>query len=351
MDLAVEVAARIGQVEITDLALDRQGGEIPFVDVQVGREFVDIEVAGARVEAERALGFLVLREQRRGHRPVVVEFDAERDAAAIGVDRVEVLLHEGPVVDRQVVGRIGVGQGVGPAFQRVVDIAAVADIIGHHADRDTFAERRVEEALDAAADTALAELVEIEIISGRELARIGFVGDQADRAGERTGAVERALRSRQRLDAGQVIGVDVEHRADRRDRDLVDIDADRRQRTAGQVDAAGRDATDRDVRLRRAVGLEADARQQLGIVVEIADLVLREGLGAQRLEADRYLLDALAALRRGDDDLAVIGGIGGGSLGESGARGDEAGRSEENGCDAADGMELSRFHRGPRYCY
>ena len=71
---------------------------------------------------------------------------------------------------------------------------------------------------------------------------LGLVGDDADRAGLARCAVQRALRAGEALDPGDVVDVDVERSADRRDRLLVEIRADRRQRARVVAVAARRDA-------------------------------------------------------------------------------------------------------------
>ena len=53
--------------------------------------------------------------------------------------------------------------------------------------------------------------------------------------------------------------------------------------------------------------LEADRRQLLGILLEVRDVELVEPLRADRLDADRDVLEILLALGRGDDDLGLVG--------------------------------------------
>ncbi len=97
----------------------------------------------------------------------------------------------------------------------------------------------------------------------------------------------------------------VEQRADRRHRDFVDIDAAGRQRAECQAIAARRDATEKQLALPRAERLERDAGQLFRIIVETRNLVLFEHGGAQRLKADRNVLDAFGAFLRGHDDFAA----------------------------------------------
>ena len=92
-------------------------------------------------------------------------------------------------------------------------------------------DRQVDHALELAADAAMRDGVELAVDAPVGDAELGLVGDDADRARFARGAVERALRARQALDARDVVDVDVERSADRRDRLLVEIGADLRQRT------------------------------------------------------------------------------------------------------------------------
>ena len=91
-------------------------------------------------------------------------------------------------------------------------------------------DRQVDHAFELAADAAVSDRVELAVDAPVGHAELGLVGDDADRARFARGAVERALRAGEALDPGDVVDVDVERSADRRDRLLVEIDADRRQR-------------------------------------------------------------------------------------------------------------------------
>ena len=140
-------------------------------------------------------------------------------------------------------------------------------------------------------------------------AQLGLVGDDADGARLARRAVKRALRPGEALDPGDVVDVDVERSADRRDRLLVEIEADRRQRAGVVAVAAGRNAAHVDGGEARRGGLEADRRKLLGIILEVRDVQLVEPPRADRLDADRHVLKVLLALLRGDDDLGVVGDL------------------------------------------
>ena len=94
------------------------------------------------------------------------------------------------------------------------------------------AQRNVDEAFGEIALVAVGDRVALEARSRRRSPTwIGLVGDDADRAGLRARAVQRALRARQRFDARDVVHVDVERALDRGDRLLVEILADAGLRT------------------------------------------------------------------------------------------------------------------------
>src|SRR5262249_19173846 len=70
--------------------------------------------------------------------------------------------------------------------------------------------------------------------------------------------------------------------------------------------AAGRHAAHVNDGKARRDGLEANRRQLLRIFLEVRNVQLIETAGADRLDADRNVLEIFLALRRGDDDLALI---------------------------------------------
>ena len=90
MDLPVEIGAGIGQVQIADLALDGQRGLGEAVVVAVREEMLDLEVADAsdRSRTSRALRWS-WPNRLAVDRPIVVEIDAQRGAAADHVDVVD----------------------------------------------------------------------------------------------------------------------------------------------------------------------------------------------------------------------------------------------------------------------
>src|SRR4051812_8567200 len=72
VDPSVEIRPGISDVESADPALDGERGLGEAVMVALGaEEMLDLEGAEARIVAERAVGMLVLAEQRGGHRPML----------------------------------------------------------------------------------------------------------------------------------------------------------------------------------------------------------------------------------------------------------------------------------------
>ena len=119
----------------------------------------------------------------------------------------------------------------------------------------------------------------------------------------------------ERFDPGDVVDVDVEVAADRRHRLLVEVDADRGQRARVVALAARGDAADVDHRLARVAAgvgrrLERHRGQLLDVAFEVGEVEVVEPLLAERGDADRHVLEILAALLRGDDDLAVAAVVG-----------------------------------------
>ena len=80
-------------------------------------------------------------------------------------------------------------------------------------------------AFDHFAKPAMLCLAAFQVIGGAKAAWVGLVGDDAYITRFGTGAVQRALRARQLLDARDIIDVDVEHTANGGNRDFVEIEA------------------------------------------------------------------------------------------------------------------------------
>ncbi len=197
---------------------------------------------------------------------------------------------------------------------------------GDQTDRRAVAHGQVEEAFGDMADAAVADAVELQPVAGGEAGGVGLVGDDAQRAGLRTGAVQRALRAGQRLDAVDVVDVDVQRALDGGDRLFVQVHAHAGQRAGVVAVAAAGHAAHVDLREARARGLVRHAGQVLHVVVEVGDVEVLQLFRPQHLDADRHFLQVLHALLRGHRDgvqggraaFALGGRRGGRVLGQGG---------------------------------
>ena len=317
--IALQIAAGEGDIEVADLALKREGRLPPLVRDRVGVVARGRQVAGdRRIDGEVAVRLGVLPHENRGDRPVVAEIDLERAARAVGVGVVEALLGEGRRGVAAGRCRVGVGQTnargrVSELVRDVVDEAAVVLGPPHQTDRGVGGERHVDKALGDVAALA-AHRVTLQVIAGLEAAEVRLVGDDAHRAGLGAGAVEGALRTRQGLDALDVVDVQVERALDGGDRLLIEVHADARQRTGMVAVVATRYAAHEGACESRAERLVGDARQELHIVVEVLHPELLELLGADRGDAEWYVLQVLGALLGGDHHFlegaaGCVGGV------------------------------------------
>src|SRR3546814_5434682 len=118
------------------------------------------ELARDRIRAflgEAAVGLLDLAHDRRAQRPVVVEVDAEREARAIGVGVVVILLDQSRVgLDNVVAGQVDqlvtdkLLDRIGAAARAIVDIARIVAIPADEAQRRALAARGVDEKIGRA---------------------------------------------------------------------------------------------------------------------------------------------------------------------------------------------------------
>ena len=228
VNAALHVRASIEQIETSDLSLDGESRLIPVILRPFRLESGDLQVAQVRVVREVAVGLLRLRHECGGHGPVFAQVDLERDAAAHRRDIIVVFADVGVVVDRAAPGWIG-ARG-----RHVVDVAGVVLVPADDPQGGEVVHRQVDVTLDAVADVALGDAVDLSVDGGAEVVQVGLFGDQTDRAGLGAGPVKRALRPGQRLDPLHVVDVHVERALDGRDRLLVEIDADAGQ-GAGMV--------------------------------------------------------------------------------------------------------------------
>ena len=131
-----------------------------------------------------------MAETRRVH--AFGEVEAQRRAAAHGLDRVDVLLDEVRVVEGAALAR----------REHVVDVAGVLCREADEAQREpVLSDRDVQHRADVVARVALRNARDLRLGPGVEAGGIGLRRDDAQCAGLGAGAVQRALRSAQRLDA------------------------------------------------------------------------------------------------------------------------------------------------------
>ena len=288
---------------------------------EIGIVLRDLEIADAGIVGEQPIAVFPLCDQRRLDRPIRVEIHLERHAGAIGVDRVEVVLHIRKVVDgdrrdRRAAAGGYHAAGIGARRCDVINIARVMFAPGDDADGHVVGERNVDVALGRVALVAMRDGIALYVIGGGEATRIRLVGDDADGAGFGTRAVERALRTRQHFHAVDIVKVHVQRAADGRDRLLVKIDADCRQRARMVAVVTADDAAHADIgkagagiAAARAAGGVGHTREVLHVVIEIRDVQFFEFLGSQCLDAQRDSLQILRTLFRGDHDSLDLGAV------------------------------------------
>src|SRR5206468_7768822 len=104
------------------------------------------------------------------------------------------------------------------------------------------------------------------------------------------------LRTRETLDPGNVVNVDIERSADRGDRLLVQIDTDRGQGSRVVAVTARRDSAHVNDCPARLSVIIADRRKLLGIFLEVRNIELVEPPGPDCDHALRDVLKPLLAL-------------------------------------------------------
>jgi hypothetical protein len=255
-----------------------------------------LQIADVPVETERTVGGRLLEHDRRSDGPAVVDVDAECRARPVLLDVVVVLLDARGIVDRYPRGREDA------IAAHVVDVTGSGVRPADEAHGGALRERQVQEALREIAEVTF-ERRGRELVPGVESIRVGLVRDDADRSRLRARAVQRALRTREDLDARDVVDLDVERTLDRRDGLFVEVHADGRQRSRVVRVLAARDAAHVRTREAGSRALIRNVRQEFHVVAEVVDLELRELGLADRLDAERNVLQAFRALLRGDDDF------------------------------------------------
>jgi hypothetical protein len=260
-----------------------------------GSACATLRIALERVVAEGTVRRGVLRHDRGRQRPRIAEVDAERDARAGLGPVVVVVLDARAVVERDARHREDAGRA------DVVDVARLVLGPAHHADGGLVTDRQVHEALGHVAHVAFQRAAR-ELDPRVEFTHLRLVGDDADGAGLGAGAVQRALRSRQHLDARHVVDLHVERALDGGDGLLVEVHAHRGQwaRMVGVL-AAG-NAAHVGTCEAGTEALVGDVRQEFHVVAEIVDLEFGELFLADGLDGEGHILQAFVALLRRDHD-------------------------------------------------
>ncbi len=232
---ALEESAGVGQLEVADLAFDRQRRIPPTVLAAfVLEEMLDRQVVGNGAAVGQILPVLlgkdavpagILPDEHGCDRPALVQVDLERRPRAVSRRGVVVLFRDRGIVQREARARIR------QCALDVIDVAGVALVPANQPQRRGRTQRDVDESFRDSAGRAVLDRVALQVITCLEAARIGLVGDDADRAGLRAGAVQRPLWPRQHLDPRDIVNVDIERTLNRRDRLLIQIRADAGQRT------------------------------------------------------------------------------------------------------------------------
>ena len=208
---------------------------------------LDLQVAHTRVVAIDAVRLLLLIQDRRRHRPAIVQVDLERGAAAISFGVVEVFFDEGGIVHDDPAGKIGrrtarprtVAESARSG--NIADEPCVALVETDNAERHIACDWQVDHAFKLTANAALGYRVDFAVNPARCLAKQRLVGDDTNGAGFRRSAVKRALWSRKALDTGNIINMDIKRAADRRHWLFVQIGTDRRERSRVIAVTARRD--------------------------------------------------------------------------------------------------------------
>ena len=211
-----------------------------------------------------------LDRRRGGEREVAGRREAQARAAAPGVVVVDVVL-----ASRRQAG--------------LIDVAAVGDTPSNQSHRQHVGHnRQIDHAVEVVVGSALPGLRHFAGKIAAECAAVGLVGDDADRARFRRGAVERSLRPLEHFDAGDIVQFEIDVAAAAvvfivgADDGLVVISAD--GRGPGRVDPA-----DDIFLVAWPEVLKRQARNARGIFAELGNARLGERVARQRLDCDRHV--------------------------------------------------------------
>ena len=251
----MQEATRVGQVEVADIALDRERRLGPVVPLEFRIEVLHLQIAERRIQPwvsrhrfgllsrEKAMGRDLLALDRGRNSPVIAKCNTQRRARTKGLYVVVVVLRSAKITRiRSWIARrrtviedkpgsgctVGISRRIGQCTRNVVDVPPVLFVPADHADRRCRIDGYVDVALARVAWAAVCHVIGLNVVGSLQYVELRLVRDDTQGPGFGTGAVQCPLRSSQRLDARDVVHMDVEHTLDCRDRLLVQIDADAR---------------------------------------------------------------------------------------------------------------------------
>ena len=290
-DIPVEPGTGRRELRAAEVALEGERRLLPVVVAVLVEELDDLEVAEGGVGLPGAGCRTALADEPSDCRPAVAQVPRGRDAPTGDVVFVEIVLDETGIV-------LGIGQ---VAAEDVVDVAALAGGESGDADRETIAQAYVDVAAQVVAGLSFAGCIGAGVDLRAEAARIRLVGDDAQRAGLRTRAEERALRPRQRLDALDVHepGIDLLRVGGER----LFVEVDRRHAVGAVLRGSGGYAPEYHGVAARYGVHQRDARQRVDVLLHVAGAQAFEVVGGEGRDALRKVLHVGLALRCRDDDL------------------------------------------------
>ena len=139
-----------------------------------------------------------------------------------------------------------------------------------------------------------------QIIAGFESFSARRICDDPQCTGLRARPVESALGASNCFNAGDVIHVDIEYPANRRDRLVIKVDGYTWARAGFVAIAARGDTSHEDLRIAGALTGKRHARQKRNIVFEVGNTLTFKFRAAEDVDADRDVLQVFGALLSGD---------------------------------------------------
>ena len=290
-DVPVEERGGRRKLGHTQVASEGQGGLVPVVVTVLVEELDDLEVAEGRVGFPGTPGGTRLGDYPGEHGPTVAGFPERGDTAPGDSVVVEVVLHDIRVV-------LGVGE---IAAEDVVDVAALPRDERGNPEGQAIGHGNVHMSAKVVARFAAPGRVGAGVHLSADTARIGLVGDHAQRPGLGTGSEQRALGPGQCLDAFDVHQPGVHLLGIRGEGLFVEID---RGHAVGAV--LGRTGGHAPEHQGIAPGYavhQGDAGQRVDVLLHVPGAQPFEVVGGERGDALRDILHIGFALGGGDDHL------------------------------------------------